>query len=59
MTYKRRDLFFWYEICERQVTEEDIITKFRKENKEIPDPEKLRGLVDEEIQKRRERLNSG
>lgn len=51
-----KDILFWYNIFERQVTEEQVVydLKFDKNGKErrLPKPEVIRKLVDEKILKK-------
>lgn len=53
-----REVLFWYNIYELQVTEEEIISELKIKGKSIPDYETLREMVQEKIQERRDKLNA-
>lgn len=60
MKLKRRDLWFWYNIYELQITEEEIAQEYLNplsgKPKKLPPPEKMRELVDARIAERKEHL---
>jgi len=61
MRMRRRELFFWYGIYERQVEEENIVNECLSANpkKPVPNPKKMKQLVMDRIQKRKEEQKIG
>lgn len=57
MTFK--DVFFWYENYELQVTEEEVVSELSYDDKgnkrTLPSPSVIREIVDERIKERREK----
>ena len=51
-----REILFWLGIYELQATEEEVISEFKSEGKNLPSSEIIRQLVDERIKERREKI---
>ena len=57
MKLTRRKLIFWYKIYELQATEKEIANDIlSKPNASLPDPDRMRKLVDDKIESRRKSL---
>ena len=57
------ELQFWFENYELQITEEEVVNKLRYDKKtgkerELPSPEKIRQIVDKQIEERRKKLDA-
>jgi hypothetical protein len=62
MKMKWKEILFWYDIYELQITEEEVVYKYQKEISEgkrqrMPKHEVIRKKVDEKIAERRKNIN--
>ena len=58
MLMRFKDIYFWYKLEERKIIEQELLYEMKKndENIPLPDSNKLRKMVDKEIEKRQKEV---